>query len=52
MKCIQYYARPKDSGKKYVRVSDAKAAQEVAAGRALYAPKRLWKKHTRDVAGK
>jgi|GEM_PF-5752907 len=48
MKCIQYFPKYVKGGVQFDRVTDDVADQEVAAHRATYCPKFLWKKYTRD----
>ena len=50
MKCVQYFPKHIKAGVQFDRLPDSEADRLVAAHMATYAPKRLWKKHTRDVA--
>jgi len=50
MKCIRYYPPYIKDGVKIARVTDAEAHKAVAAGKAKYAPKAVWKKHVRDAS--
>ena len=49
MKCIQYFPKHIKNGVQFERLSDSEADEKVSAHVATYCPKRLWKKHVRDV---
>ena len=50
MKCVKTY-RTATHTPQILRVSDEEAAKMVGEKKAMYVPKRLWKKKVRDVQG-